>query len=513
MKHLIHEEEKLRILDIHKKSMSKQVVNEDIKTHFGKVRKLMGLPLLTESIGKIWADLANATKRSDLSADQIYVLDNIIKGDTKLLSAGIKSVDDFIANKNTAFSIIKATSQNTNTLLKQGIEKIYGARLSSDYVSMNDVLRTKLDTFFGAEPIFRSLITNKFSDVTESSLRTFKSIIDTNIKNNTTMSDMVKDYLRKMSDDIGSYLNDLKTTVDDINIDKIDVPEVDPSDAYRKLSDDELVGKLPSVKGGAFHYLNHVGGNMSGWKFHVYAEDLADMAFLTDVLTPIAKQWDATAKVGGPELLYSWTKNHPQWGKQGITMYIPPKVIANGQQGAMRDSIISAIKGYRKKGTIKGDAPITDNVTYRYEMSKPVNMNGVPYEQYKKLYDEWYSINQNTNYKPEDVPDLFQLKKPDLKQNIKTQTVNNFLSGKRVSSRWAYWKPDYIDFSKMSNIRDIESLDKQIAYALKTGNYGYIPRKGFEKFGVDDLRKLFTDGVSQINRANPDTGDWSVNFK
>ena len=474
-KFLINEEEKLRILDIHKKNIQKEIVNEDIKNHFGKVRKLMGLPLLTESIGKIWADLANATKRSDLSADQIYVLDNIIKGDAKLLSAGIKSVDDFIANKNTAFSIIKATSQNTNTLLKQGIEKIYGARLSSDYVSMNDVLRTKLDTLFGSQPIFRSLITNKFSDVTESSLRTFKSIIDTNIKNNTTMSDMVKDYLRKMSDDIGSYLNDIKITTDDIKIS--DIPT-------------EKVVETPSwVKDKWMVTTDHT----------VELTDLKNKAKKFE-LTPFDP--NNVKIVNGPNNLY---------GREVVEIEV-----SNGDRFLIYKSTGTGAPELKQSGdwqVIAGFIPRVDNLDDVRWFIKDVETTQLT--KGKNIFftemDEYLKTNglSGLSKKTESTP----ISPSKAIENIKTQTVNNFLSGKRVSSRWAYWKPDYIDFSKMSNIRDIETLDKQIAYALKTGNYGYIPRKGFEKFGVDDLRKLFTDGVAQINRANPETGDWSVNFK
>jgi hypothetical protein len=139
----------------------------------------------------------------------------------------------------------------------------------------------------------------------------------------------------------------------------------------------------------------------SGWKFHVYGEDLYDSAYLYDKLLPVTQKWGAYAKVGvGAEFLPGTV----QWGKKGATIYIPPEVIKNGKQTELLSDIQSAIGGYNKKGTIQGDKSITDNITYRYELSGEIPYGeGINYNQYKEMY----TSNTGGSYKPNNVPDLF----------------------------------------------------------------------------------------------------------
>lgn len=96
------------------------------------------------------------------------------------------------------------------------------------------------------------------------------------------------------------------------------------------------------------------------------------------------------------------------------------------------------------------------------------------------------------------------------------------LKGQRVSNRWENWLPQNIDFTKMSNIRNMEELNKAIATGLKNGRYDYIPRGGFEKFGInvsdyggEGFRGFIKDQLgrgAKINEVIPETGRWSINF-
>ncbi|NBO22336.1 hypothetical protein EBU94_03210 [bacterium] len=99
----------------------------------------------------------------------------------------------------------------------------------------------------------------------------------------------------------------------------------------------------------------------------------------------------------------------------------------------------------------------------------------------------------------------------------------NKLAGQRVSNRWYGWTPDNIDFTQMSNIKNIDELNKAIANALKSGNLNLIPRGGFDKLGIKStdfggygFRGFMKDQMinkgAKINEIIPEQGRWSVTF-
>lgn len=127
-------------------------------------------------------------------------------------------------------------------------------------------------------------------------------------------------------------------------------------------------------------------GNLSGWKFHVYADTLDEVAFLYERLLPLADKWGAGFKVATEGMLKSLSVSPIQRGK-GVTLYLPSSVVDKGAQRTFLSDIQSAIKGYNKTGNISGDKMITPNIGYRYELSKPINPKvGVPLSTYKELY-------------------------------------------------------------------------------------------------------------------------------
>ena len=92
-------------------------------------------------------------------------------------------------------------------------------------------------------------------------------------------------------------------------------------------------------------------------------------------------------------------------------------------------------------------------------------------------------------------------------------TVTDIMKGQRVSNRWYDWKPDNIDFSKFTNKMSFDDLNKSIATAIQTKNWSLIPRAGFEKLGVSNMREYFQNNIVKINDIDPVTGRWSVIFK
>jgi hypothetical protein len=144
---------------------------------------------------------------------------------------------------------------------------------------------------------------------------------------------------------------------------------------------------------------------MSGWKFHIFGETLEDSAFLIERLRPIAEKYNASSKVGGLVQVNSpgMKPGTNQYGKQGVTMYIPNSVINGGKQQEMLADIQSVILGYKKGGNIIGDQSITPAIHYRYELLGPIPKEGIDYETYKVMYNS----NSGGPYKPSDVNDIF----------------------------------------------------------------------------------------------------------
>tara|TARA_R110002020_G_scaffold469916_1_gene695300 strand:+ start:399 stop:1595 length:1197 start_codon:yes stop_codon:yes gene_type:complete len=181
-------------------------------------------------------------------------------------------------------------------------------------------------------------------------------------------------------------------------------------------SDDELLSIMNSKKytidKGWYYFgppTNFV--EMSGWKFHIFGENLVDSAYLIDKLEPISMKWGSTSKVGGPGQVVgnpAFKLGQIQHGKQGVTMYIPQSVIDAGNHKAMLSDIKKAIGGYgehpfTKGGTILGDKMLTPQIHYRYELSKPIE----PYSMTEPKYRELYNTNSSGPYKPTDVVDIF----------------------------------------------------------------------------------------------------------
>lgn len=145
-------------------------------------------------------------------------------------------------------------------------------------------------------------------------------------------------------------------------------------------------------------------GNMSGWKFHVYADNLDEAAFLYEKLLPVANKHGAGMKVASSQMLDRLAQNTVQKGK-GITLYLPSSVVAKKAEKEFLSDIQSAIKGYEKSGNISGDKMITNNIGYRYELSQPIDPSkGVDMKQYSIMYKG----NEGGGHNIQGNPDLFK---------------------------------------------------------------------------------------------------------
>jgi len=98
-----------------------------------------------------------------------------------------------------------------------------------------------------------------------------------------------------------------------------------------------------------------------------------------------------------------------------------------------------------------------------------------------------------------------------------SRAVQDYMKGQRVSNRWhVFTDPKYsthINWSQITNAKNMDDYNKLIASAIKTKDFSKISRGGFEKFGVPNFREYLQNNIAKINELDPSTGRWSVVFK
>jgi hypothetical protein len=101
-----------------------------------------------------------------------------------------------------------------------------------------------------------------------------------------------------------------------------------------------------------------------------------------------------------------------------------------------------------------------------------------------------------------------------VRQNPIGGIFGNKFSGKRISNRSFADTINDIDSSNILNWGgSLDNYNKVIANAIKTGDYKHVSSKGFEKFGITNLRDFLKNNIATVNEVIPETGRWSVTFK
>ena len=182
---------------------------------------------------------------------------------------------------------------------------------------------------------------------------------------------------------------------------------------------DDFSAALPKDRRGIFHYFHHPSmanpatHMHSGWKFHIFGENIADSVELVNLLDPLTKKWRASAKVGGLNIPgrrhgafgeKAFSEDGVQFGKMGATFYIPVWVLREGKHHQLYNDILDALQGYVPAGPIKGDKHLHGAINYRYDLTGPIDIKkGVDLETNHAMYN----ANVGGPYKPGTVEDIF----------------------------------------------------------------------------------------------------------
>jgi hypothetical protein len=482
-------------------------LNEEID----RISKLMNINLINEGIDDIIKKLLGVSDESTQTilkgnSDELgqysSSLKSIVGGSGKgtisdivsfLSKEGLGSTDDAIATWiKSQPEIMSQIARSSDNIMKQASQIVF-SKLPIDKIFDPKSIEI-IDDLLTA-PLNKNYVDPMITAIDESLvlLRQAQS-------KGYNLTDLIKQF-----EDRKKLIQNYKSSINSpVNIKQID--NSDPQSYLDNLSKEELEGKL-----GSYSWKN-IGYNqdlMSGWKFHVFGEDVKDAVFLQDVLKPVIDKYRCSAKIGGIGQISSdsFKPGQVQYGKQGATIYIPPDVINSGRQQEMLSDIKNALSGYKKGGTISGDQALTPSIHYRYELLGPAPKEGIDLSTYRNMY----SPNQDGGvYKPNDVEDLFSIK-PTNTNKVISNTTENLLKGNRISNR-SFGDSD-IDWSKVTNAKNMNDYNKLISQAIQTGNYQYISRGGFEKFGIDNFRDYLMNNISKVNELDPNIGRWSVVFK
>ncbi len=141
---------------------------------------------------------------------------------------------------------------------------------------------------------------------------------------------------------------------------------------------------------GGWVYLTSENPNtmMSGWKIHIFGTTPEDSLFVGENLQTILDKYSMVMKVASSTLYEVAIADltHKQYGKCA-TMYIPPIIFKQGKLQEFIEDVQSALKGYDKTGAIHGDKSLDGTIHYRYELSKPINIEeGINHSVYSIFY-------------------------------------------------------------------------------------------------------------------------------
>ena len=400
--------------------MKKELLNE-----INRYKQLMGVVLITEA-GKVADEYLPLTPRSidNLTKSGVDFTNDLTKLSDEFTSRGIKTfadLSDVVAKKQNV-TVNNITDEMIRSYIKND-EKLY----SSILTKASSAASQEVDTLIKNANI--GLIFSK----NPSQLNAYRVYISTppSVRNLDTLTSGLSDSINEMEkiiDEIQSgkvsgvntIPKELQDLYDNLLSKKAEVDEFknrqtgtnpttvkssNPQSYLDNLSNSELEAKLGSYSWKNLGYNQEL---YSGWKFHIFGEDIKDAVYLQDALKPVIDKYKPAAKVGGTyhQTADAFKPGGVQYGKQGVTIYIPPNVINAGRQQEMLADIQSALSGYNKGGTISGDQAITPNIHYRYELLGPIPKEGINYDAYSKMY----SKNEGGAYKPSDVGDIFTTK-------------------------------------------------------------------------------------------------------
>ncbi len=476
--------------------------NKVIISEIQRIKEIMGIKLINEGIvpaeleQKVLKKVLGATEKQFDNLEKAGIdMSSLLKSSDELTRQGIDSFEKFIQKvakesglssiDNLDESIISAWLKNNDTIYQKFAEEMaQKIAASSDAILKKTEWQTLLPagTANNVLDILNMKVLGTVDELNDIQLVSdeLKKAVDKTILGIEGKGGKVPDSLKKLSDDLGEKFKqaeNVKLNQNNLNTTKLNTNTIDPQDYLKGYTQEELEAKLGSYN---WKNIGHKQDLMSGWKFHIFGEDIKDAVYLQDALKSVIDKYKSSAKVGGTyqNSADAFKPGQIQHGKQGVTIYIPPDVINSGRQQEMLTDIQNAISGYKKGGVISGDQAITPSIHYRYELMGPIPKNGIDMTTYSKMY----SSNEGGSYKPSDVEDIFTNNTTSYNVNTVKPLSSGFLATK-------FGDTSKINWDLITNAKNISDYDVVINDAIKNNDFNKISRGGFEEYGIPNFRE------------------------
>ena len=283
--------------------------------------------------------------KEGLSDDLVELISKFLsKGSDELTNLGVKNADELK-------TLIK-NFPTANVLDQATILRTIISGLGDDIVK--NIAKSTIDDVTTGVGKYMNDRTTQYINYYEKGIITYDEVI-------TQVTEDITALMSKSSDELIAFKNSLtdeiktktKTSLDNIKngTGSSTIKSSNPQSYLDNLSNEELESKIGSY---SWKDIGHTQELYSGWKFHIFGEDIKDAVYLQDVLKPVIDKYQSSAKVGGTyqQTADAFKPGGVQYGKQGVTIYVPPSVINGGRQQEMLADIQSALSGYNKGGSI-----------------------------------------------------------------------------------------------------------------------------------------------------------------
>jgi hypothetical protein len=461
-----------------------------IITEINRIREMIGVSLIVEGIGDVLNIFTNLGKKSikELSNEEQEIISKLIKDSAEIQRAGIRSIDDVmsdagkqlllktirensVAVKNVFSDIITKYANNSMVIINKNLELI--PDLKTELSKLKAGPNTALD-------IIRKIESNGIQNIDTLQLAALKKTL-TDAKTTFVGNSKMITYLDDVTEQVDGYIKSNSIKIDDIITQ--DTPQMgggkikNPQRTIYEQKPDGSVGEI----------------EMPSWVWDNWWKD-GDIRGGNIILELKNKVSRIDNKTFNPNDIKVLNFTTDSGGREYYELLLPTN-----------DKVIL----YKSSGTgspelkQKGDWQIVNGFTSHpndnnfFWVAKDVNST-----QYTKGESRYFTDLSDYLKQNGDNP-ITLLGNKSVFSNIKPKTELNFLSNK-------FGDTSEINWSVITNAKNIVDYDKLINDAFTTGDFSKISRSGFENYDIPNFREYLMD--MYYKNVNPDYGT-PINLK
>lgn len=476
-------------------------MENNLLTEVNRIKEIMGLSILLEGnifseASTIFSKIINGSSINDFSEIEKKIVNNFIAESTELQNLGIRSINDLLSDSGSKI-LIKTLKSSKNEIvgsMKKTLNKYIADSLATTNNNINRI--PELKTIMLNTPSQDGTLLNLLQKIESNGVEYYKpqtlvilsgeiNKLKTKYKNNQGIFNYFTEVEKIIDDSIYLKQTNFENQIDNV---------VNSSDNLIPNNVSNLTNQFDGIVG---KYYKNIDQEFRGAQLPEITQMITKLDnetryldFDTSKIKLVGQQiqnnrliYEFQHQDGPTFLMYKSTgSNVDSTGKEEGTWWALPG-FANVLNYINREGELVPrmdgwfIKDNKSLELVQGNNPFLTNMKQFLESNPNYKFN-----------NEFNSSNK-----------------------IIANTTKNLLKGKRISNR-SFVDSD-IDWSKVSYSKNMNDYNKLIAQAIQTGDYQYISRGGFERFGIDDFIDYLMNNISMVHELNPSIGRWSVTFK